>query len=60
MAKGKSIRAIWQCTETGLTSGAFNTQKENIKELSKKKYCRLKRVYTVWKAKVAKNSNTKK
>ncbi|MDP4008771.1 MAG: hypothetical protein Q8P68_06295 [Candidatus Peregrinibacteria bacterium] len=60
MPKGKSIRAVWQCSETGLTQGVFNVQKEKIKELTKKKYCKLKRCYTVWKAKIAKNSNTKK
>ncbi|MBT6068325.1 hypothetical protein HOG48_01075 [Candidatus Peregrinibacteria bacterium] len=56
MAKGKSIRAVWQCTETGLTQGVFNIQRDKIKGLMKKKYCKLVRKYTTWKAKIAKNS----
>ena len=57
MAKGKSIRAVWQCLETGLTQGVFGIQKEKIKDLKKRKYCKLLRKYTTWKAKIAKNSN---
>ena len=60
MAKGKSIRAIWECTETGLTQGVFGIQKPNIKGLTKRKYCKLLRKYTTWKAKIAKNSNERK
>lgn len=59
MAKGKSIRAVWQCIETGLTEGVFGVQKEAIKDLKVKRYNKLLRKKTEWKAKIAKNSNNK-
>ena len=57
MAKGKSIKAVWQCLETGLTLGVINVQKDKIKDLKRKKYNPTLRKYTQWKAKVAKNAS---
>lgn len=59
MAKGKSIRAIWECTESGLTTGVFGIQKDKIKDLKLRKFDKNLRKHVVMRAKVAKNSNNK-
>lgn len=52
MAKSKKAVAVWSCTETGLQTGVFKIKRENVKDLTRKRYNKTLRRHTLHKAKV--------
>ncbi|MCX6733827.1 MAG: 50S ribosomal protein L33 [Candidatus Peregrinibacteria bacterium] len=56
MARAKTVVAVWNCTETGLQTGAFTSKKDKLKDLTRMRYNPTLRKHTLQKAKIVKGA----
>ncbi len=59
MAKRKTVAYVWICEETKMINGSGRAKKEDIKEMTRNKYCPKLQKVTAHKAKPVKKGGTK-